>query len=150
MRQLEKQYTYDIGQYPPKEYDCSSYLKFKEKTAELTERYFRNNKKSKNCDEPEDNYSCFDRITFFDEFMEGLQVVDVIHTIWLMYPKIFQHTVDPGLANEIFRPYYSPIKHYLNTLLKDKSKQGRVHWWIQVLLRKWWVEQLKRWFITSK
>ena len=107
MRQFEKYYTHDIGQYPPKGYYCSSYLKFKRKNDELNEKYFKNKEKYEKCVEPEDNYCFFDKILFFDDFMKSLQVIDVIHTAWLMYPKIFP--VSPPNYSKFITNLFIPL-----------------------------------------
>lgn len=82
---LQRHYDYDVGPYLTEDDKCSAYLTFKEETVKMVDKYFGglnyfdgdNDISQETLCEPE-------KVSFYNEFMKGLQLLDILHTALLM------------------------------------------------------------------
>lgn len=156
-----KRHGYGIGlwSYLEKDKSCSSYLSFKVNTIELMDKYFgnpRNFEASNTSDEPVDENGmdyCY------HGFMRGLQLLDILYTIWLTiddfvevlddfifanwftsYLRLF-FQIDLELReayiNTVFRSPNSKIKKLIKDILPCPSPEYPIHFAHQLILRKW-------------
>ena len=91
MKKLQRHHEYDIGPYLSEDNNCSAYLTFKEESVELVEKYFGNADYSDDDDYDESSQESLckgDNLSFYHKFMKGLQLLEILHTAWLMMDDV--------------------------------------------------------------
>ena len=88
MKRLQRHHDYDIDSYLSEDNNCSAYLTFKEETVELVEKYFGNSINSDVNETSVESPCEGEKVSLFHTFMKDLQLLDILHTAWLMMSDI--------------------------------------------------------------
>ena len=96
MMKLERQYGYAIDSYLTNVNgsNCPPYITFKEETVKLMEKYFGNSNNSKSVETLKQALPYEEgKVSRYHEFMKGLQLLDALHSAWLMLIDIIGVTI---------------------------------------------------------
>ena len=92
---LERQYGYAIDSYLTNVNgnSCPPYITFKEETVKLMETYFGNSSNSKSAETLKAFPYEEGKVSRYHECMKGLQLLDALHSVWLMLIDIIGVTI---------------------------------------------------------